>query len=153
MGNSMTGNATTDLTLAQAQTILDAAISHSRAAGYKPLAIAVIDSRGALKAFAAEDGTSLKRGEVAQGKAYGAVALGVGSRAIGKMAADRPHFVAAVSHIVGGAMVPVAGGVLIRDAGGRLLGAVGVSGDTSDNDEAAAAAGIAAAGLASDPGA
>jgi uncharacterized protein GlcG (DUF336 family) len=143
----------TDLTLAQARTILDAALSHSRAAGFKPLAIAVIDARGALKAFAAEDGTSLKRGEVAKGKAYGAVALGVGSRAIGKMAADRPHFVAAVTHVVGGGLIPVAGGVLIRGASGQLLGAVGVSGDTSDNDEVAASAGIAAAGLVSDPGA
>jgi uncharacterized protein GlcG (DUF336 family) len=149
----MTATPTADLTLAQARTILEAALSHSREAGYKPLAIAVLDARGALKAFAAEDGTSLKRGEIAQGKAYGAVSLGVGSRAIGKMAADRPHFVAAVTHVVGGGLIPVAGGVLIRDAGGRLLGAVGVSGDTSDNDEAAATAGIAAAGLASDPGA
>jgi uncharacterized protein GlcG (DUF336 family) len=143
----------TDLTLAQARTILDAAISHSRAAGYKPLAIAVMDARGALKAFAAEDATSLKRGEIAQGKAYGAVALGIGSRAIGKMALERPHFVAAVSHVVGGALVPVAGGVLIRDRAGKLVGAVGISGDTSDHDEAAAAAGIAAAGFVADPGA
>ncbi|MGL4727254.1 MAG: GlcG/HbpS family heme-binding protein, partial [Bosea sp. (in: a-proteobacteria)] len=114
---------------------------------------AVMDARGALKAFAAEDNTSLKRGDIAIGKAHGSVALGIGSRAIGKMAAERPHFVAAVSHVVGGALIPVAGGVLIRDGAGKLIGAVGVSGDTSDNDEAAATAGIAAAGLIADAGA
>jgi uncharacterized protein GlcG (DUF336 family) len=150
---SQQGHDMTDLTLAQARTILDTALSHSHRAGFKPLAIAVMDARGALKAFVAEDNTSLKRGEIAQGKAYGAVALGVGSRAIGKMAAERPHFVAAVSHVVGGALVPVAGGVLIRDGAGKLIGAVGVSGDTSDNDEAAATAGIAAAGLLAETGA
>ncbi len=143
----------TDLSLAQARTILDAALAHGREAGMKPLAIAVMDGRGALRALASEDGTSLKRADIAIGKAYGAVSLGIGSRAIGKMAVDRPHFVAAVSHVVGGSLVPVAGGVLIRDADGRLIGAVGVSGDTSDNDEAAASAGIAAAGLSADPGA
>ena len=142
----------TKLTLEKAQIIVNAAIAHSRNAGFKPLAYAVMDDRGALKAFAAEDATSLKRGEVAIGKAFGAVALGVGSRAIAKMAVDRPHFVAAISHVVGGAMVPVPGGVLIRDAAGALLGAVGISGDTSDNDEAAAMAGIAAAGFSGDGG-
>lgn len=142
-----------DLTLAQAQTILGAALAHARAAGMKPLAVAVIDARGALRALAAEDNTSLKRSEIARGKADGAIALGIGSRAIGRMATDRPHFVAAVSHIVGGSLVPVPGGVLIRDGEGRVLGAVGVSGDTSDNDEAAARAGIEAAGFSPDTGA
>jgi uncharacterized protein GlcG (DUF336 family) len=142
-----------DLTLAQAQTILAAALDHSRKAGFKPLAVAVIDARGALKAFAAEDDTSLRRAEIARGKADGAVALGIGTRAIAKMALDRPHFVAAVSHVVGGSIVPVPGGVLIRNAAGKVMGAVGISGDTSDNDEAAAAAGIAAAQLVADAGA
>ena len=86
-------------------------------------------------------------------KAYGALALGVGSRALHKMATDRPYFVAAATHAVGGMLVPVPGGVLIKDAKGALLGAVGVSGDTSDNDEIAAAAGIEAAGLVFDAGA
>jgi uncharacterized protein GlcG (DUF336 family) len=87
------------------------------------------------------------------GKAFGALALGVSSRAIGKMAAERPHFVAAASHAVGGMLVPVPGGVLIRDAAGALIGAVGISGDTSDNDEIAAVAGIEAAGLSAETGA
>lgn len=141
------------LTLAQAQTLLTAALSHADKAGLKPLAIAVLDARGALKAFAAQDGTSLKRGEIAIGKAHGAVAMGIGSRALHKMALERPYFVEAATHAVGGSLVPVPGGVLIRDVSGSLLGAVGISGDTSDNDEAAAVAGIAAAGLAADTGA
>ena len=110
------------------------------------------DGRGTVKAAASEDGTSLRRFEIALGKARGAVALGLGSRAIGAMAIDRPHFFAGAVHAVGGEMVPVAGGVLIRATGGMLLGAAGVSGDTSDNDEAAASAGIAAAGLLADGG-
>lgn len=141
-----------DLTLAQAQTILAAAFQHARSHDLQKLAIAVLDSRGALKAFGAEDGTSLKRGEIARGKAYGAVAVGVGSRALHRMASERPHFVEGLHSCLGGPMIPVPGGVLIRDAAGALLGAVGISGDTSDKDEEAALAGIAAAGLSADPG-
>lgn len=143
----------TALSLAAARQILDTAQAHARQAGLKPLAIAVLDGRGALKAFLAEDGTSLKRAEVAQGKAFGALALGLGSRSIHKRAREQDYFIAAVSHVVGGALVPVPGGVLVRDAGGAVIGAVGISGDTSDNDEAAAIAGIEAAGLSADPGA
>jgi uncharacterized protein GlcG (DUF336 family) len=141
------------LTLAAAQTILAAALAEARAKGMNPLAVAVLDARGAMRAFASEDGTSLKRGDIALGKAHGAVALGVGSRAINRMAQERPHFIAAASHAVGGALIPVPGGVLIRDAANAVIGAVGISGDTSDNDEIAAMAGIAAAGFKGDPGA
>jgi uncharacterized protein GlcG (DUF336 family) len=141
------------LKLKAAQKILKTALETARAKSMKPLVVAVIDARGALIAFAAEDGTSLKRETIARGKADGSVALGVSSRQIAQMAADRPHFVAAVSHAVGGSIIPVAGGVLIRDAKGALLGAVGVSGDTSDNDELAAVAGIESAGLKADTGA
>ena len=140
-----------ELNLESAQTIVKAALAHAREKKMKPLAVAVLDARGALKAFAAEDGTSLKRGTIAEGKAYGAVALGVASRSIGKMAVERPHFIAAATHAVG-KLIPVAGGVLIKDQSGKIIGAVGVSGDTSDNDEAAALAGIAAAKLTGDPG-
>ncbi|MBA3516841.1 MAG: heme-binding protein [Rhizobiales bacterium] len=136
-----------DLTLAAAQTIVAEALAHAQRGGLKPLAVAVLDSRGAIKAAAAEDGASLKRFEVAHGKAYGALALGMGSRAIGKRAEQQPSFVAAVTHVAGGALVPVAGGVLIK-GDNAILGAVGISGDTSDNDEAAALAGIEASGLA-----
>lgn len=138
--------------LEAAQKIVAAALAEGRAKGLKPLAVAVLDARGSLRAAAAEDGTSLKRADIAIGKAYGAVALGTPSRSLGTRAKSEPHFIAAASHIVGGALVPVAGGVLVRDAAGDLLGAVGVSGDTSDNDEIAALAGIAAAGLKAEAG-
>lgn len=141
-----------DLTLSAAQTIVSTALKTAREKGLKPLAVIVFDGRGALKACAAEDGTSLRRADVAMGKAHGALALGVGSRGVAAMAADRPHFIAAVTHAVGGSLVPVAGGVLIRDSEGRVAGAVGISGDTSDNDELCAIAGIEAAGLHADTG-
>lgn len=142
-----------DLSLKTAQTIAEATLKTAREKSFKPLAVVVYDSRGALKALLSEDGTSLKRAEIAMGKAYGALALGVGSRALHKMATDRPYFVAAATHAVGGQLVPVPGGVLIKDAQGQILGAVGVSGDTSDNDEMAAAGGIGAVGLVFDAGA
>lgn len=142
----------TDLTLSAAQTILDAARAEARRLNLKPLALVVLDDRGAVKAAAAEDGTSLKRFEVAHGKAYGALALGMGSRAIGKRASEQPTFVAAVSHVVGGALVPVPGGVLAKAGDGQVVGAIGISGDTSDNDETCAKAGIEAAGLMAETG-
>ena len=142
-----------DLKLEAARTIVSAALKAARERSFKPMAVAVYDSRGALKAFASEDGTSLRRPEIAMGKAYGALALGVPSRAIGQMAGERPHFIAAVSHAVGGPFIPVPGGVLVRDGSGGLLGAVGISGDTSDNDELAAVAGVEAAGLKAETGA
>jgi uncharacterized protein GlcG (DUF336 family) len=143
----------TELTLETAQTIVTNALKAAREKSFKPLAIVVYDERGALKALLSEDGTSIKRAEIAMGKAYGALALGVGSRALHKMATDRPYFIASATHAVGGQLVPVPGGVLIKDGQGRILGSVGVSGDTSDNDEIAAAAGIEAAGLVFDTGA
>jgi uncharacterized protein GlcG (DUF336 family) len=140
------------LDLAAAQKILEAALAHASAQGFKPMAIGVIDARGALKAFGAQDGTSLKRGEIALGKANGAVALGMGSRALMKRAETQGYLIAAATSAIGGSLVPVPGGVLVKDAAGMLLGAVGVSGDTSDNDEAVALAGIKAAGWVGDPG-
>ncbi len=142
-----------DLPLAAARAIVAAAFAKADALELKPLAIAVLDARGVLKAFEAQDGTAgLVRPDIARGKAYGALALGQGSRAINRRMAEGPHLVNAMMHATGGAIVPVAGGVLIRDADGRILGAVGVSGDSSDNDETVALAGIAAAGLAGDGG-
>ena len=141
-----------DLLLTQAQSIVTAALASARQHSFKPVVVVVLDARGAYKALAADDGTSLKRAEIAHGKAHGALALGMGSRAIQKRAADQAFFVAAVTHVAGGALIPVAGGVLIRDVLGSLLGAVGISGDTSDNDEIAALAGIEAAGLVGETG-
>ena len=141
-----------DLSLAQARTILDAALAAGTEKGFKPLAIVVLDARGAMKAFAAQDGTSLKRAEIARGKADGALAMGLGSRAIAKMAAERASFVAAATHAVGGSLVPAPGGVLVM-SGGAVVGCVGISGDLSDNDEICAVAGIEAAGLVAETGA
>ena len=140
------------LSLSKAQTAVTAALAHARAAGLKPLVVVVLDARGAVKAAAAEDGASLKRFEIAHGKAFGALSLGMGSRSLAKRAKAEAHFVAAASHVVGGSLVPVPGGVLILDHDKTLLGAAGASGDTSDNDEAAVLAGLAEAGLAGDPG-
>lgn len=142
----------TDLTLAAAQTIVTQALAHARANNFNPLGIVVLDARGSLKACAMEDGTSLMRWKVAFGKAYGSVAWGAGSKKIEKLAADRPNFFAGVAHLADGGILPVGGGVLIRDGDNRIIGAVGVSGDTSDNDELAATAGIKAAGHVADGG-
>lgn len=134
------------LTLDQARGIIAAARSHGQDAGFKPLTVVVLDAGGHVLAAEREDGSSTKRFEIAHGKAHGAVSLGLGSRALMTRAEQQPFFIAAVTHSVG-ALVPVPGGVLVRDADGTLLGAVGVSGDTSDNDEAAARAGVEASGL------
>jgi uncharacterized protein GlcG (DUF336 family) len=141
----------TQLTLAKAQTIISVGLKHAREKSFAPMAIAILDARGVLKAFAAEEGTALRRADIAIGKAYGALSMGVGSRTLGKRAEERPHFLAAVNNAIGGSMIPVAGGVLIRGDDKSIIGAVGVTGDSSDNDEAAALAGLAAAGLTADP--
>lgn len=140
------------LTLEAANKIVAATIAAGREKKLKLLAVAVLDERGALKSFGAEDGTSLKRGEIAVGKAMAALDFGLGTRSIDKMAKDRAYFVTSVAATIGGPFVPVPGGVLIKDKAGAIIGAVGVSGDVSNNDEAAAVAGIGAAGLTADPG-
>jgi uncharacterized protein GlcG (DUF336 family) len=134
------------LSLAQARAIIAGALAAGSNASFKPLTVVVLDIGGHVLAVEREDGSSNKRFEVAYGKAHGAVSMGMGSRALMTRAEQQPYFVAAVTHSVG-ALVPVPGGVLVRNADGALLGAVGVSGDTSDNDEAAALAGVTSAGL------
>lgn len=140
------------LLLDTARKILDAALAKAIEKKLKPMAIVVLDARGCVKASIAQDGTSLMRFEVAHGKAYGALAMGIGSRAIFKRANEQPYFVDAMNTLARGALVPVPGGVLIKDSDARIVGAVGISGDTSDNDEACAVAGIEAAGLKADIG-
>ena len=140
------------ITLEMAQKIVQHTLGQARKSRFKPLSVAVLDARGAVIAVASEDGASFKRFQIAHGKAHGALSFNVGSRALGVMAVERPHFFAGAVHAVGGALIPVAGGVLIRNKENFVLGAVGVSGDTSDNDEAAAMAGIVAAGLVADGG-
>lgn len=135
------------ITLAQANTIIAAALEKGHELKLKPLSIAVLDPGGHLIAFQREDGASNLRPQIAAGKASGALALGVSSRKIGEMAAERPTFITTVSQIATGGLIPAAGGVLVTDKTGALIGAVGVTGDTSDNDEACALAGVEAAGL------
>ncbi|MGE9009805.1 GlcG/HbpS family heme-binding protein [Leptospira interrogans] len=141
-----------ELTLDVARKILDAALAKGVEKRLKPLVITILDARGCVKVTAAQDGTSLMRAEIAHGKAYGALALGMGSRALFQRAQEQAYFVSAINTLALGRLVPVPGGVLIQDGGGVLLGAVGVSGDTSDNDEICAVAGIEAAGLKANAG-
>jgi uncharacterized protein GlcG (DUF336 family) len=140
-----------ELTLEIARKILDAALAKAVEKKLKPLVVTVLDARGCVKLSAAQDGTSLLRSEIAHGKAYGALAMGMGSRALFQRAQEQAYFIDAVNTLAQGRLVPVPGGVLIQ-SGGVLLGAVGISGDTSDNDEACAIAGIEAAGLKANPG-
>jgi len=140
-----------ELSLDLARKILDAALAKSVERKLKPLVITVLDARGCVKISAAQDGTSLMRSEIAHGKAYGALAMGMGSRALFQRAQEQAYFIGAVNTLAQGRMVPVPGGVLIH-SDATLLGAVGVSGDTSDNDEICAVAGIEAAGLKANPG-
>jgi uncharacterized protein GlcG (DUF336 family) len=134
------------ISLSQARAIIEGTLAAGSNASLKPLTVVVLDAGGHVVAAEREDGSSNKRFEVAHGKAYGAVSMGMGSRALMERAEQQPYFVAAVTHAVG-ALVPVPGGVLVKAADGTLLGAVGVSGDTSDHDEEAALAGIDSAGL------
>jgi uncharacterized protein GlcG (DUF336 family) len=134
------------LTLKQAQTILDATLKKGREKNMRPLSVAVLDARGCLVAYAMEDG-GLLREVVAKGKAYGALGMGRSSRVLEQFAKDRPHFMNAIIEASAGRLIPVPGGVLVKKDG-AIVGAVGVSGDTSDNDEVAAVAGIEAAGFA-----
>jgi uncharacterized protein GlcG (DUF336 family) len=135
------------ITLEQAQTIIAGALKEGSALGLKPISVAVLDPGGHLVAFARQDGSSNLRPQIATAKASGALALGISSRQIGEMAIERPTFVAAAAGLNPSGIVPAAGGLLIRDANGSVIGAVGVTGDTSDNDELCGLAGIKAAGL------
>jgi len=134
------------ISLDQARVMIEVARKTGRAMGLKPLSVAVLDAGGHLLAFEREDGASPGRFEIARGKAYGAVMLGMPGSVQLARAEAQPFFMAAVNGVFGGQLVPVPGGVLVlRD--GVVLGAVGVTGDTSDNDAAAAVAGIEAAGF------
>ncbi|MFV1877011.1 GlcG/HbpS family heme-binding protein [Nioella sp.] len=135
------------ITLEQAKTMVSVARAKGREMRLKPLSVAVLDAGGHLLAFEREDGASPGRFEIARGKAYGAVMLGMPGSAQMARAEDQAYFMAAMNGAFDGKVVPVPGGVLVKDASGAVLGAVGVTGDTSDNDAKAAVAGIIAAGL------
>lgn len=135
------------ITLDQANTVITAALTKGAELGLKPLSVAVLDAGGHLLAFQRQDGAPTLRPQIATAKAGGALALGVSSRKIGEMAAERPTFIASLGPISPHGVVPAAGGVIVVDEEGVAIGAVGITGDTSDNDELCALAGIAEAGL------
>lgn len=140
------------ITLDQAKTLVDAALAEARKLKLKPISVIVLDPRGSLVAAASEDGVSAMRAKIAHGKANAAIALGLGTRALMNRAEQQAYFIQAMNGLAGGDLVPVPGGLLLRDSAGALLGAVGISGDTSDNDEAAALAAISVAGLVGETG-
>jgi uncharacterized protein GlcG (DUF336 family) len=140
----------TAITLDQATTIVEATLAKGRELGLDPLTVVVLDPGGHAVALKREDGSGILRPQIATGKAWGALGMGFASRELARRAEEDPVFVAALTAASGGRLVPVPGGVLIRAGDGALLGAVGVSGDTSDNDEECAAHGVRAAGLVAD---
>lgn len=137
----------TQITLDQANTIIAAALAKGAELKLAPLTVVVLDAGGCFIACQRQDKASSMRPQIAAAKAGGALGLGVSSRKIGEMAIERPTFVASLAAMAPHGMVPAAGGVIVVDADGAAIGAVGVTGDTSDNDEVCALAGIAAAGL------
>lgn len=135
------------VSLGKARVIIRKALDHGKAAEMKPLSVVVLDAGGHVIAFERGDGAAPGRFAIAHGKAYGAVMLGMAGKAQMARAEAQPYFMAAVNGVYGGQVIPVPGGVLLRDKKGAVIGAVGVTGDTSDNDAAAALAGVEAAGL------
>lgn len=140
----------TAINLEMARSIIDAALAKGRALDLKPLTVAVLDAGGHVKAVMREDGASNMRARMAEGKAYGCLALGLGGRAIHARAGQQPYFMQSMNALAGGYLVPVPGGVLVK-AGDTIIGAVGITGDSSENDEACAIAGIEAVGLTAVP--
>ena len=141
------------LTLSKANKIIRTAFAKAEELKLKPLAVCVYDAGGNLKAFQSQDGASIGRFAIAGGKVRGALATGAGSRWLNAQAEGRPHFLAGISSVVEGGVIPVPGGVLARDKRGNVMAAIGISGDTSDNDETCAIAGIEACGWQADTGA
>lgn len=135
------------ISLEIARTIIAAALEHGTEAGFKPLSVVVLDAGGHVIAFERQDGSSNRRFDIAFGKAHGAISIGMGSRALMSIAEEQPSLIAGATAAIGGALVPVPGGLLVADPSGAVVGAVGVTGDTADNDESAGVAGIEAAGL------
>ncbi|MGR3496782.1 heme-binding protein [Citreimonas sp.] len=135
------------LSLRRARTIIRKTLDEGRRLELKPLSVVVLDEGGNVQAFEREDGASPGRFQIAHGKAYGAVMLGMPGSAQMARAEAQAYFIACANGALGGQMVPVPGGILVRDAKGRVLGAVGVTGDTSDNDAAAGKVGVEAVGL------
>ncbi len=140
----------TSLTLAQANQIIDTALRSARAKGYKPMAVVVLDEGGNLRAAQRDDGASMFRVDIATGKAWGAVGMGQSSRQLAERAKENPNFFLSLASTANGRFLPQQGAVLIKDAEGHVLGAVGASGGTGDQDEEICAEGVRAAGLRTD---
>ena len=136
-----------EISLRKARTIIRKSLEKGREMELKPLSVVVLDAGGHVIAFEKEDGSAPGRFAIAHGKAYGAVMLGMSGSAQMARAEQQAYFMAAVNGVYGGQVVPVPGGILVRDKKGSVIGAVGVTGDTSDNDAEAGLAGIASAGL------
>jgi uncharacterized protein GlcG (DUF336 family) len=140
------------LSLESAAHIVDAALAHAGVLKLKPLTVAVLDAGGHLVAFKRQDGSGILRPQIAQGKAWGAVGMGVGGRALAERAQQAPAFFVGLASASGGRVIPVPGGVLIKGSDGEVVGAVGISGDHPEHDEACAIFGIEQAGLTAQPG-
>jgi uncharacterized protein GlcG (DUF336 family) len=140
------------LSLERACRIVDAALAHAHAQATKPVAVVVLDAGGHDVVLKREDGCGILRVDIARGKAWGALGMGLGSRELSRKAEQNPRFFAALAAASGGRVIPNPGGVLILDASRNIVGAAGISGDQADRDEACAIAGIEAAGLTADPG-
>ncbi|HWG01986.1 MAG TPA: heme-binding protein [Trebonia sp.] len=137
--------------LETARAITAGARAAAQERGLKPLTVVVLDAGGHVVSVEREDGASNNRFEIAYGKAYGALALGMGSRSLMERAEKQPYFIASATAAIGGKLMPVPGGVLVKDGSGAVVGCVGISGDTSDNDEQAAIAGIESVSLVAQP--
>lgn len=140
------------ITLESANLIADKALQKGREMKFAPLTVIVLDAGGQTKVLKREDNSSLLRPEIAMGKAWGVLGMGFGGRELARRAEQMPVFFTALNAMSGGRMVPLAGGVLVRNRDGEVIGSVGISGDTSDNDEICAVYGIEAAGLIADTG-
>ena len=132
--------------------IIDKAITKARDLNLNPIMVVILDDRGAIKACMGEDGISPLRFKIAFGKANGAYQMGMGSRALFDRAEQQAYFINAVNNIANGELIPVPGGVLIRNQENELIGAIGISGDSSDNDEIAAVDAIQFVGLIAETG-
>jgi uncharacterized protein GlcG (DUF336 family) len=137
--------------LETAKSITAGARAAAKEYGLKPLTVVVLDAGGHVVSVEREDGSSNNRFEIAFGKAYGALALGMGSRSLMARAEQQPYFITSAATAIGGKLIPVPGGVLVKDEAGAIVGCVGVSGDSSDNDELAAISGIKSASLIPQP--
>jgi uncharacterized protein GlcG (DUF336 family) len=135
------------LTLEKANIIINVALATARTLNLAPLTVVVLDDAGHLKAMQREDGSTMIRQQVATAKAWGSVSMGMSSRNLGDVAEQRPGFMNALINVADGKVMPVPGGILIRDHDNRIIGAVGISGDVSDEDERCAIAGVKAAGF------